>query len=370
MKKGTKNEKLHRVELKSLCKLWAAIGTVSMSGLAIYIVFRTSTLRVDGFYKAFSRGILRIIAVVTGVLPFSVAEIGLYIITLTFLIALLRLIYVMVTGKRKLMYLARFVSVIILIAASFGTAFYALWGMNYHASPLAAELEISVHPRSSEELSSLCEYLVEKANSLSHLVPRDAKGKLVDIDFKETARAVAGQFGRFTGKTETPAKPVLASAFMSQGRITGIFIPFTAEANVNVDNPTPDNVFCMAHEMAHRYGVAPEDEANFMAFLTMHDAEDPLLSYCAYLGALKYSQNRLYSADYEEFARIYALYDDNIAKDFAFQREYWSQFEGKAAKISTQVNNAFLIVQGQSDGVQSYGRMVDLMLGWYEKQDK
>ena len=38
--------------------------------------------------------------------------------------------------------------------------------------------------------------------------------------------------------------------------------------------------------------------------------------------------------------------------------------DGKVAEVQDKVNDAYLKGNGQSDGVQSYGRVVDLMLAW------
>ena len=47
---------------------------------------------------------------------------------------------------------------------------------------------------------------------------------------------------------------------------------------------------------------------------------------------------------------------------------YWQQFEGPVQEASNQANNLFLQANMQIDGVQSYGRMIDLVLAWYEQQ--
>ena len=161
-------------------------------------------------------------------------------------------------------------------------------------------------------------------------------------------------------------KGVLASKPMSYTQITGIFVPFTAEANVNTNNVAVDLPFVMAHETAHRYAVAPEDEANFYAFYILEDAEDPLLAYSAALAALRCCQNALYVVDYEAFAEIYGTYSELVVGDLKAYAEHWRHYEGGVSEVSEAVNNLYLQVQGIEDGDKSYGRMVDLMLAWYD----
>ncbi len=45
--------------------------------------------------------------------------------------------------------------------------------------------------------------------------------------------------------------------------------------------------------------------------------------------------------------------------------DYWKNFDTKVAKISNNINDAYLKANNQDDGVKSYGRMVDLLLAYY-----
>ena len=55
-------------------------------------------------------------------------------------------------------------------------------------------------------------------------------------------------------------KPVLFSRALSHCNITGIFFPFTLEANVNTDIPDYSLPSTMCHELAHLSGFMREDE--------------------------------------------------------------------------------------------------------------
>jgi hypothetical protein len=53
-----------------------------------------------------------------------------------------------------------------------------------------------------------------------------------------------------------------------------------------------------------------------------------------------------------------------MAADSAF----WKQFDGKVAEVSNKVNDTYLKVNKQEDGVKSYGRMVDLLLAQHRER--
>ena len=55
--------------------------------------------------------------------------------------------------------------------------------------------------------------------------------------------------------------------------------------------------------------------------------------------------------------------------DLADNNAYWDQFEDKATATITQgVYDGFLKSYGDTDGVQSYGTVVDLLVTWYLPQ--
>ena len=45
-----------------------------------------------------------------------------------------------------------------------------------------------------------------------------------------------------------------------------------------------------------------------------------------------------------------------------------AEVEGQLAEVAQQVNNGYLVVNGQEDGVKSYGRVVDLILAYYRSE--
>ena len=160
-------------------------------------------------------------------------------------------------------------------------------------------------------------------------------------------------------------KPVLASRLMSWFDITGIFFPFTFEANVNVDVPDYSIPSTMCHELSHLRGYMREDEANFIAFLACRESDSPDFYYSGVMLAFIHTNNALYSIDPEAQGAIYSTLSDGVRRDLSFNSAYWKQFEGLAAEISNNVNDAYLKSHQQEDGVKSYGRMVDLLLADY-----
>lgn len=158
---------------------------------------------------------------------------------------------------------------------------------------------------------------------------------------------------------------------MTRFGITGIYSPFTGEANLNTAPPPVFLPFTMCHEMAHQRGYAREDEANFIAYLVCKNHEDAEFRYSGYLMAFQYAMNKLYTYSPEKFQTLRSQISEGIKRDLVANRNFWHQYQDTVAeKVSTKINDTFLKANRQSDGVHSYGRMVDLLIAEYENAIK
>lgn len=249
-------------------------------------------------------------------------------------------------------------------------------GIDYHRSTFAETCGLTIQDSSKEELTELCRSLAEDANEYRTACGTDSSSVMtlrtgVFSQNSEKAREA------FDGLSEdypllksgySGPKPVLASRLMSECNITGMFFPFTFEANVNTDVPAYTLPFTMCHELSHLRGYMREDEANFIAYLACEKSSDADFLYSGAAMAFTYANNALYSADQKTAGEVYATLSEGVRRDLAFNNEYWDQFKGPAAEVSTQANNNYLKANSQPDGVQSYGRMVDLLLALRRKQ--
>jgi hypothetical protein len=154
---------------------------------------------------------------------------------------------------------------------------------------------------------------------------------------------------------------VLLSTPLSYLGISGIYLPFTAEANVNDILPDSQLPFTAAHELAHQGGVAPEDEANFLAYVacTLHPDAD--FRYSGALNAALYALGALSQGDAER-ARRQWKWSPAVRRDLAALTAWNERYRGPAETAARAVNDAYLKTQGVAEGVRSYGRMVDLLV--------
>lgn len=253
--------------------------------------------------------------------------------------------------------------------------FVLFCGINYYRYEFTHYSGLKIKESSPQELVELCEILIKDANEQRALLKTgtDGTAELFDVDYKGTAERATSAFDHISEEYEVlkgsypVPKLVLNSRFMSQMRITGVFFPFTFEANVNVDVPRYQVPSTMLHELVHLRGFMREDEANFISYLACINSGYEDFAYSGTMLALSYSMNALYYEDYQSFSRLYSTYSQDVKNDFRYSSDYWKQFETKVAEISNKVNDNYLKANNQEDGVKSYGRMVDLLLAYYSK---
>ncbi len=254
--------------------------------------------------------------------------------------------------------------------------FVAFWGMNYSRRPFAAIAGLPTRPGSVDELTALCRDLISRTNALRLKVPEDANGvmKLSDSIEGTLRRATLGYARAATlypvlgGRYSAP-KGVRASDLWSYTGIEGVYFPFTGEANVNIAMPPSAIPAAATHEMAHQRGFAREDEANYLGYLACRLHPDADFQYSGYLSALVNVLNALHPyVKPDVYKQLVQTIGPGVRRDLAFENAFWAKHEGPVADVSDKVNDTYLKANMQRDGVQSYGRMVDLLLAEYRAE--
>ncbi len=324
-----------------------------------------------GVYTAFSRAVNHL----TSLAPFSAAEVLVCASAAAAAFLLLRFAARMIFRKERAATAVRF----LLNAACLGGVLLFWYtvscGINYSRYTFARTAGLDLKPSSKAELVALCEGLTGDANRFRAGLKTDGQG-VVDLegDFPETAKEAQKTFDAL-GR-EIPLlrsgygapKPVFFSRVMSRCNITGMFFPFTFEANVNADAPDYTIPATMCHELTHLRGYMREEEANFVSYLACRQSESQEFRYSGTMLAFAYASNALYGADSDAANAVFSKLSGGVRRDLAYSSAYWKQFEGPVAEASNSVNDRYLKANRQSDGVKSYGRMVDLLLALQRKE--
>ena len=301
---------------------------------------------------------------ISGWLPFSVSEIGIYILLLAFLATLVRMIL-----ARSRTAAARWLSGVLLAVGILAFLYTACCGINYHRCSFSAEEGIVTYDYNADALREICIWLTDEVNERADRVSRDDDG-VMELNAPEQSGAVeamrrlAEEFPSLEGYYPRP-KELIVSEILSYQGLTGIYLPFTVEANYNGDMTAYNKPFTACHELSHLRGFMQEQEANFIAFLACISSGRPDFQYSGYLSGWVYCMNALYRADYESWQEVRALLDEEAEPDLSSNNAFWDRYEGMISETSERINDTYLKVNGQSDGVQSYDRMVDLIVAYF-----
>jgi Protein of unknown function (DUF3810) len=341
--------------------LLVALGSVLQLG---------SASQPEGVERLYSRFLFPAVQValgcLTGRVPFSVGELLLLafvVISLAFLIR--TLVRPVPFGRRLLSLLAEAT----LLAGIVYCGFLLLWGLNYGRKSFGTSARLDTSPASLDELEGLSRTLVEETNGERALVREDTAGVMrlgggraealgrAALGFDEAERLYPFLAGRCTRP-----KPLLLSPLASRLGITGIYLPFSGEANVNDTVPDPDVPFSTSHEIAHQRGFAREDEANYLGYLACRLHPDPDFRYSGLLNASIYVQHALHRARRDAAADIEKIRSPGVRRDLLALQAWSDRYRGPAREAAERVNDAYLKTQGQAAGVESYGRVVDLLV--------
>ena len=304
-----------------------------------------------------------------GIFPFSVAEFWLYAGILLLIGSLVRIIYRLMKNKADKKEGLRYLRRLGITAMILAVLYMINCGINYHRNSFAESIGLKADAYTVDELKGVCMDLTERVNTYAGRVERDADGVMV-LSGNEREEAVAamerlGEKWDVLAGYYTKPKPLAFSAFLSVQNLTGIYSPFTVEANYNQDM-TPYNIpFTACHELSHLRGFMQEEEANFIAWLACKDAPETELQYSGSMLAWIHCMNVLYEEDRAAWSEIREILSEEADIDLRANSEFWDKWDGAVAEVSEQINDNYLKANGQKDGVQSYGRMADLVVAYY-----
>jgi hypothetical protein len=352
--------------------LWLALGLpLGWIFQRLAAAFPTTTEQIYG--RAIFPPVRRTSQWIAGAFPFSVAE--LFVLTGTVLTVALLVRGLTRAARRRASWREVVGTGLRRLAATAGALyllFLLTWGFNYARPSLATTLELKLRPTEPGELAVLCAELSDRCEYERDGVLEDATGAFrlgaegVDLSSKvgSAMRAAARRHPawiQLDGDDPLLRFPWL-SPLLSRLGITGIWSPFTAEAHVNAHVPDVLKPFTACHEAAHGRGFAREDEASFVAYVVGRGAPDRGMRYSSSLCTLRTALAQLARANLDLARAVDEDIDEATARDMLALDTYWRAQRSWITGVARRANDAYLRTQGDARGVQSYGRMVDLLL--------
>lgn len=377
---NTYKTKSNKKELRyvNLRRYLIAIGVLAFVLLAVNVMFRVSTVFAHRYATTVYPAVVRVFGTVFSIAPFSVVEALICAAAAIALCCIVRLVIAFVQSRRLkvwnfftyrlkkyLLNLACIVLVCLIILSLNCTILY-------HRLTFCVCANIKSRSHTTEELVALCELLIEDVNALADEISTDENGIFT---FEGTDLNSAAIDAMLELRTEYPfmpsyyprPKPIAMSVLMSYTNMTGFYSPYTIEANYNRDITDMEIPYTICHELAHLGGFIHEDEANFIAYLACMKSDSAAFRYSGSVNALIAVLNACYDhCSREKYAEIVSKLGSQTRADLNFQSAYWRQFESKVGEITSSVNDAYIKLNGDSEGEKRYGMVTDLLLDYFD----
>ena len=317
---------------------------------------------------------------VSGRLPFSLAEVLLILFGVGVLYALIRyIIRLKKSPEERLRISGRFWMWVGALGSALLFLFVIGGGLNYYRYSFTEYSGLILRPQTAARLRDMTLELAGTANILRTRVAEDENGVFILLKGAAGAAEEARlAYQRLTEENpqweellrrggEVTPKRVFFSEAMSYMQIVGFYFPFTMEANVNVHTSPIDIPSAMCHELAHICGFMREDEANYIAWRACMASENDDFRYSGAVTALIYCLNALSGSSPEFHDQVMETVSESVRRDLEADSAYYRKYQTSFGTFSSAVNDVYLRMNDQAEGVQSYGGLVDLMLAQYER---
>ena len=355
-------------------KYWRGYLTAAILlffSIALQKFAETHTVLIDMVYPYVSRMIQDFLAGWSGTVDFCVWQLAVVVFAVVVLATLVLLVIFRWNPIQWLGWIAAVVSLVFFLHTG-------MYGLNYYAGPLAEDIRLEMADYTLSELERATVYYRDKANTYAELIRRDGQNNPVYPEFRELAEQAGEGFQTlvyeksyavFAGSTEPVKELGWADMYTSMG-ITGFTLSITGEAAVNPQIPVVSLPFTMCHEMAHRTCIASERDANMAAFLACSENSSVEYQYSAYFMAFRYCYNAIAGVGARESAsRVSSGMSDLLRQDMNAYDDFFATHKDEVAtEVATTVNDSYIKVNGDEQGVASYGEVCDLLVSWHIQQ--
>ena len=334
---------LIKSKLKSLSLYTKTILMIITITLIINLVAFSRSF-CDFYTKHIYHYIANVISRVTGILPFNLGEIMMYLVMIM-IVALLAFLIVLLVRRLAAVYnkksiglfykkfrhcVAVYMKVILATLVVTALIYTLNWFIPFRGSGAQVVADMNVEATAgestkanenvsddngvdtsdereytTEDLFSLRAILINNINSLAEQVDRDENSYIKQEEdmYEEVVKAMEGLSDIYPILDGYYPKVKLAycSDILDFMGIGGYTYPYTMEVTINKYTTYMDYGPLVAHEMAHHKGFYTERDANFISFLAGTNSDSRLLAYSSYRYILSYVTDECYTAANEMY---------------------------------------------------------------------
>jgi hypothetical protein len=240
----------------------------------------------DSIFYNMCNGVSR----VTGLVPFAIGEIIMYIGATAMVLAVVFLLLLIFLRKKN--GYRRFCAVYFktLLMALVCTVFIYMptWYIPFRGTVLGKGETDARTEFSPDEIETLVRYSVNGINSAAEEIEISSAGTVLFPTAEDTQsliadamRSMGEEFPRLNGYYP-PVKTALCSDILERMYINGYNYPFTMEPTHSKYQEPLDRIVTDAHELAHHKGYFLENEAEMLSIVALTKSSDPYLRIAGY----------------------------------------------------------------------------------------
>jgi hypothetical protein len=249
--------------------------------------------------------------------------------------------------------------------------FNLFWGFHYNRIGFAKQMNLTVPKMDTAQLRQELQIASQEAIQYREKWTNQAiseQNRGLENSAKYLEATIRHDLIQYLNNHHFPASGILRGreirplGFLFRFGISGIYMPYIGESNIDAALHPLEKPFTMAHEMAHGFGWTDEATANFIAYLCCRASRDLFVNYSGAISYYRYvasNYRRLNPEAYQLFrAQLPEGFRNDLEAIYRRQQAYPTWFE------TTGLNDVFLKSQGVKEGVESYARIVLLVRAW------
>ena len=212
-------------------------------------------------------------------------------------------------------------------------------------------------------------YFVDKTNNLKLKQIKVPAYKVSDLEkTSATAYSLMEKKNSLFRYSNPCLKAVLNSWMISKIGIEGYYAPLSGEANMNMNLPDFVKPYVSCHEIAHQLGIAYEDEANLLGYLTASNSPDPNYQYSANYEMLRYILFEIRMKSPDDYKILHDKLLPQVLVDFKTEKEFWRKYNGQMFGYMDAAFDSFLKLNNQKKGIDSYQDIVIWLWNIHKKE--
>ena len=239
--------------------------------------------------------------------------------------------------------------------------FLAAWGLNYARPPLESQIEFKKSRVTPQAVRQLAEHAIAEANrthAAAHAAGfpaiNDSPQALIDA-----LHSVEKDLGRPRPTVIATPKWTIFSPYYRAAGVSGQLGPFFLETLLNPDLTGPERLAVLGHEWAHLAGYAPEADASFVGLLAAIRS-GPAGQYSAWLDLVSEASSQLQPVTQR---LVLQQLEAGPREDQNAIRERLRKLIKPVEQAAWASYDQMLRSQGVEEGVQSYSRVIELLIG-------